>query len=142
MRYASILVVVLISASNSLSQTAGATEGASDMVHNCQNLERGTKGRGEHVRIPNTRQALLCWGYMQAMQDISVLVTSEGHRLAGSCPPERTTLLQLIHIFISHERANSSEERGNNTASAVIKAFQDAFPCHQQRALRLSAPER
>jgi len=133
MRYANILVVVLIAASNSLSQTARATEGASDMVHNCQNLERGTKGRGEHIRIPNTRPALLCWGYMQAMQDMSVLVTSEGRRLGGSCPPEQTTLLQLIHIFISRERANPSEERGN-TASAVIKAFQDAFPCHQQRA--------
>jgi hypothetical protein len=133
MRYASILVVILISVSNSWSQTAGATESASDMVHYCQTLERGTKGRGKHIRIPNTKQALLCWGYMQAMQDISVLVTSEGNRLVGSCPPEQTSLLQLIHIFISHERANPSEEQ-DNTASAVIKAFQDAFPRHQQRA--------
>jgi hypothetical protein len=132
MRYASVLAAVLISASNSWSQTADANESTPDMVSFCQNLERGTKGKGEHIRIPNTKQALLCWGYMQAMQDISVLVTSEGRRLVGSCPPEQTTLLQLIHIFIRHERSNPGKEQGN-TASAVIKALQEAFPCHQQR---------
>ena len=139
MRYASILVVVLISASNSWSQTSGATERAPDMIHYCQKLERGTKGRGEQIRIPNTKQALLCWGYMQAMQDISVLVTSEGRRLISSCPPEQTTLLQLIHIFISHERSNPREGEGN-TAAAVIKALQDAFPCHHDRASVLMSP--
>ena len=133
MRYASFLVVFLIAVSNSWSQSVGASESTAKMVHYCQNLERGTKGRGKHIRIPNTRQALLCWGYMQAMQDISVLVTQDGRRLVGSCPPEQTTLLQLIHIFIRHERSNPSEKQGN-TASAVIKALQDAVPCHQQRA--------
>jgi hypothetical protein len=133
MRCASALVVALISASNLWTQTAGATERAPDMVHYCQNLERNTKGRGEHLRIPNTKEALLCWGYMEAMQDVSVLVTPEGHRLIGACPPEQTTLLQLIRIFVSHERSNPSDQQGN-TAAAVIKAFQDSFPCHQQRA--------
>src|SRR5260370_16781871 len=127
MRYASFLVVFLIAVSNSWSQSVGASESTAKMVHCCQNLERGTKGRGKHIRIPNTRQALLCWGYMQAMQDISVLVTQDGRRLVGSCPPEQTTLLQLIHIFIRHERSNPSEEQGN-TPSPVIKPLQDAFP--------------
>jgi hypothetical protein len=132
MRYAGIFVAVLISASNSWSQTADANESTPDMVHYCQNLERGQRGNGEHIRIPNTKQALLCWGYMQAMQDISVLVTSEGRRLVGSCPPEQTRLLQLIHIFIRHERSKREKEHGN-TASAVIRALQEAFPCNQQR---------
>jgi hypothetical protein len=103
------------------------------MVDNCQALERGTKKSGQHLRIPNTRESLLCWGYMQAMQDISVLVTPEGDRLIGSCPPEQTTLLQLIHVFVRHERSNPRDEQGN-VGTAVIKAFQDAFPCHQQPA--------
>jgi hypothetical protein len=132
MRYVSILAAALISASSSWSETANANESTPDMVGYCQALERATKGKGEHIRIPNTKQALLCWGYMRAMQDISVLVTSEGRRLVGSCPPEQTTLLQLIHIFIRHERSNPGKEQGN-TASAVIKALQEAFPCHQQR---------
>ena len=132
MRYASILAAVVISASNSWSETADASESTPDMVRYCQNLEKGTKGKGEHIRIPNTKQALLCWGYMQAMQEISVLVTSEGRRLTGSCPPEQTTLLQLIHIFIRHERSKREKEHGN-TASAVIRALQEAFPCNQQR---------
>jgi hypothetical protein len=132
MRYASILVVFLIFV-NSWSQSAGATASAPDMVHYCWNLERGTKGRAKEIRIPNTRQALLCWGYMQAMQDMSVLVTPEGRTLIGSCPPEQTTLLRLIHIFVNFARSHRSEAQ-DNVAVTVIKALQEAFPCGRDRA--------
>jgi hypothetical protein len=133
MRYTSVVVVFLISVLNSSSQSAGATERAPDMVHYCRNLERGTKGRAQQIRIPDTRQALQCWGYMQAMQDMSVLVTPEGRRLIGSCPPEQTTLLRLIHIFVNYARSHRSEAQGN-AAVTVIKALQEAFPCGRDRA--------
>jgi hypothetical protein len=132
MRDASHFVVVLIVAS-AMSSHVQARDGAPSMVDNCKALERGAKKSGQYLRIPNTRESLLCWGYMQAMQDISVLVTPEGDRLIGSCPPEQTTLLQLIHVFVRHERSNPRDEQGN-AGAAVIKAFQDEFPCHQQRA--------
>jgi hypothetical protein len=92
MRYASILVVVLIVVSYFWSQSAGATDSSPDIVRYCRNLERSTEGRGKQIQIPNTKQALVCWGYMRAMQDMSVLVTPEGRKLIGSCPPEQTTL--------------------------------------------------
>jgi hypothetical protein len=133
MRYASILVVVLIAVSNFWSQSASATESALDMVRYCRNLERSTKGRGKQIRIPNTTQALECWGYMQAVQDMSVLVTPEGRRLIGSCPPEQTTLLRLIHIFVNYARSHRSDAQGN-VAVTVIKALQEAFPCGRDRA--------
>ena len=65
-------------------------------------LERGAKGDGRHLYIPRTREALTCWGYMQAMQDLSVLADEEGHRIMGACPPEQTMTLQLIHSFVRY----------------------------------------
>jgi hypothetical protein len=132
MRYTIVAFFGLV-VSLALSSPGRATDTASRMADYCQTLVKDTKGSGEHLRIPNTKGALLCWGYMQAMQDVSVLVTPEGQRLIGSCPPEQTKLLQLIRIFIHHERSNPRMDEGN-AAAAMIKALQDAFPCHQQRA--------
>ncbi len=133
MRNAIILTVILIAASTARPQGAGAIESESELAKYCQSLESGTKGTGPHIRIPNTKRALLCWGYIEAMQDLSVLVSPQGQRLLGSCPPEQTTLLQLIHLFVSYTRSHPKEVQGN-AAAAVITALQEAFPCHQIRA--------
>jgi hypothetical protein len=110
---------------------AAAIENAGDLASSCHRLERGAKGTGRQIRIPNTKAALLCWGYMQAMQDVSVLTDESGRRLIGSCPPERTTLLRLIRSFSAYARSDSVKLQGN-AAVAVIKAFQEAFPCRYE----------
>jgi ABC-type uncharacterized transport system substrate-binding protein len=90
MRNAFALLLALIAAS-ACSQKASAVENARDLGSYCQKLERGTKGAAQHIQIPNTKEALLCWGYMQAMPDLSVLAYEDGTRIMGSCPPEQTT---------------------------------------------------
>jgi Rap1a immunity proteins len=132
MRMAVILLMVLIAAAAAL-QEARASGSARDLANNCQSLERGSTAKGQHVRIPNTKEALLCWGYMQAIQDLSVVVDQDGHRLLGSCPPEQTTLLQLIHSFMRYARSHPGELQGS-AGVAVIKALEEAFPCHQVNA--------
>jgi hypothetical protein len=129
MRHAFVLLMALVAAS-AFSKKASAIESARNLATYCQRLEKGTKGTGRHIRIPNTKEALLCWGYMQAIQDLSVLTEEDGHRLMGSCPPEQITLLQLIHSFVTYARSHAGELKGN-TAVVVIKALQEAFPCHQ-----------
>src|SRR5262249_16368680 len=54
------------------------------------------KGAGRHIYIPSTREALTCWGYMQAMQDLSVLADENGNGIMDACPLEQTTTLQII----------------------------------------------
>jgi hypothetical protein len=127
--------VLLVSsvAACSLANKAAAIENARDLTSSCHSLEKGAKGVGRQIRIPNTKAALLCWGYMQAMQDVSVLVDENGHRLIGSCPPERITLLRLIRSFSAYARSHSENSQGN-AAVAVIKAFEEAFPCHRETA--------
>ena len=67
-------------------------------------------------------------GYMQAMQDLSVLADEEGHRIMGACPPEQMTTLQLIQSFVRYARAHRSELQGNAVV-AVFRALQEAYPC-------------
>jgi hypothetical protein len=86
---------------------------------------------GRHIYIPSTREALTCWGYMQAMQDLSVLADEKGHRIMGACPPEQTTTLQLIRSFVRYARAHRSELPGNAVV-AVFRALRGAYPCRAE----------
>jgi hypothetical protein len=109
---------------------AQATESAHDLLNVCESLERGKIGMGRHIKIPNTKEALICWGYMQAMQDVSVWVDENGHRIMGSCPSTQTTILELIDAFVKYARSHHSELQ-DNAAVIVRMAFQEAFPCDQ-----------
>ncbi len=106
--------------------TAHAMGSARDLADDCRTLVRAKTGAGKQIRIPFTKKALVCWGYMQAIQDLSVLADEDGRRMMGACAPERTTLLKLIQAFVSYAR---SHELPDNAALAVTRALQEAFPC-------------
>jgi hypothetical protein len=75
-----------------------------------------------------TKGALQCWGYMRAMQDLSVLVDEKGRRLMGACPNERTTLLELTGAFVAFADRHS-DESDNDAALIVMDALRESFPC-------------
>jgi Rap1a immunity proteins len=127
MRYARTLLIGLV-ATAAFAWSAVALENAHELAGYCQSLERGAEGAGRHIYIPSTREALTCWGYMQAMQDLSVLIDEDGHRIMGACPPEQTTTLQLIRSFVRYARAHRSELPGNAVV-AVFLALREAYPC-------------
>jgi hypothetical protein len=130
MRYARILSIGLV-ATVGFAWGAAAVENAHELAGYCQSLERGAKGAGRQIYISRTREALTCWGYMQAMQDLSVLSDEEGHRIMGACPPEQTSTLQLIQSFVRYARAHSSELPGNAVV-AVFRALREAYPCRAE----------
>src|SRR5437899_4181198 len=107
---------------------AHAMGSARDLADDCRTLVRAKTGAGKQIRIPFTKKALVCWGYMQAIQDLSVLADEDGRRIMGACPPERTTLLKLIQAFVSYAHSHT-DELPNNAALAVTRALQEAFPC-------------
>ena len=111
--------------------SAAAIENADELAGYCQSLEPGAKGVGRHIYIPNTREALTCWGYMQAMQDLSVLADENGQRIMGACPPEQTTTLQVIRSFVRYARAHRSQLPGNAVV-AVFRALRQAYPCRAE----------
>ena len=130
MRYARILSIGLV-ATVAFAWSAAAIEKGDELAAYCQSLERGTKSAGRHIYIPSTREALTCWGYMQAMQDLSVLADENGHRIMEACPPEETTTLQLIRSFVRYARAHRSE-LPSNAVVAVFRALREAYPCRAE----------
>jgi hypothetical protein len=130
MRYARVLSIGLV-ATVAFTWSAAAIQNADELAAYCQGLERGAKGVGRHIYIPSTREALTCWGYMQAMQDLSVLADENGHRIMGACPPEQTTTLQLIRSFVRYARAHRSE-LPDNAVVAVFRALRGAYPCRAE----------
>jgi Rap1a immunity proteins len=131
MKYARILSIGLVVTVAFAWSAAAAVENASELAGYCQSLERGAKGVGRHIYIPRTREALTCWGYMQAMQDLSVLADEEGHRIMGACPPEQTTTLQLIQSFVRYAGAHRTELQGNAVVT-VFRALREAYPCRAE----------
>jgi hypothetical protein len=86
MRHALVLLALI--AAFASSQKASASESARELASDCQSLERGSRGAGAHVKIPNTKQALQCWGYCERCR-IRPFCRSDGHRIMGSCPRNR-----------------------------------------------------
>lgn len=125
-----LTLLLLLAACFAFAPGARAFDSARELSDACRSVEIGTSGSGRQIEIPSRKEALLCWGYMEAMQDLSVLVDQDGYRLIGSCPPEETTLLQLIQTFVTYARSHPAELQGK-AAVVVIKALHDAFPCQR-----------
>jgi hypothetical protein len=122
-----ILIAAFIFAFAS-SQKAGAVESARELANKCHKIGKDNSSKRRHVYIPNTRDALQCWGYMQAIQNLLVLIDQDGTRILGVCAPEETTLLDLINSFLAYTRKYPSELK-ENAAAVAIKAMREAYPC-------------
>ena len=105
-----------------------ALENSHQLADYCEAVENGVIGSGQEVEIPGTKEAILCWGYMQALQDLSILVDQSGSRLLGACLPEKGMLLDLVHSFVGYARSHRTE-LPDNSAVAVITALRETYPC-------------
>jgi hypothetical protein len=128
-----IFVVMLLCAELGSYESVMAFESPGELARACQKLEAGIKGRGDNIHIPGSKEALLCWGYMRAIQDIAMLVDQEGRRLMGACAPEDSRLTDLIHAFVDYAQSHR-DELAANTAVTVIRALQQAYPCRESGA--------
>jgi hypothetical protein len=122
---AAVLVLLSTPVAGAANNGAALLNGR-DLAKACHVLKRGLAGKREQIKIPNTKDAFLCWGYMQAIQDLVVLTTP----IIGSCPPEGTPTLDLLRSFLRYARRDPDVLKAN-PAVAVLKALQDAYPCNQ-----------
>jgi hypothetical protein len=123
-------VLIWLTAVAAMPVSAHAMGSARELADDCRTLLKAKRGAGGQIQIPFTKKALVCWGYMQAMQDLPVLTDEDGRRVMGACPPEQTTLLELIQAFVSYAR---SHELPDNAALGATRALQEAFPCGANR---------
>src|SRR5262245_17993511 len=111
-----------------LPHSVAAIESSRELLSYCQAVERGVTGSGREIEIPATREALLCWGYLEAFQDLSALADPNGNRLLGVCPPEDGTLRDLLRAFVAYASSREAE-LPRNSAVAVMRALRQAYPC-------------
>jgi hypothetical protein len=123
-----VFLLISLTIASAMPVSAPAMGSAQELADDCRTLVEAKTGTGRQIRIPFTKKALVCWGYMQAMQDLSVLADEGGRRIMGACPPERTTLLELIQAFLSYARSHAGK-LPDNAALAVSLALHEAFPC-------------
>src|SRR5499433_3480646 len=116
------LILVLLFAA--LPRAAHAS--ARELAGGCQALLQGKRGSGDEIRIPLSKPALECWGYMQAVQDFAALADENGRRVLGICPPDRASLLDMVQAFVRHAR-QQSKDLPDNAALAVTQALQSAY---------------
>jgi hypothetical protein len=107
---------------------AMAFENSRELVEYCESAVAGVEGSGHDIEIPNTKEALLCWGYMEALQDLSALMDQNRVRVLGVCPPQQGRLLDLVRAFVAYARSHRTT-LPENSAAAVMRALQQIYPC-------------
>lgn len=127
-RTALVVLSLLLPWAASASGHPGLIDDARSLEASCRGMALGTKATSRRTDAGGSADSILCLGYMQAIQSIVVLADEQGQRLFGACPPEDTTLGELIKVFLAHAR-NHRDEPGANAALAVLTSLQAAFPC-------------
>ena len=123
--FSSLVAAVIVATPALGAEPLGVINSAHSLALACRSVERPASGQNAKTV---SADAVLCVGYMQAMQDLSVLSNENQQRLLGSCPAATTTLHQLIQAFVDYSRTHP--DRGDeNAAVTVIRSFQVAYPC-------------
>ena len=110
---------------------ASAQTNGGQLLQQCELLERSMRYVGEDVKMPAEGDAHACWGFMEAMQQLTG-VSEEKHRsILGDClvvSGRKGKLTQLIRVFTNYARTHPTEL--NDIAVVVVmKAIQTAYPC-------------
>ena len=132
MRCARILSIGLV-ATVVFAWSAAAMENAHELARFCQGLERGAEGAGRHIYIPRTREALTCWGYMQAMQTSHC---SPMRRATGLWELVRRSRRRRCSSFnrLCAMRAAHRIELAGNAVVVVFRALREVYPCRAEHA--------
>jgi hypothetical protein len=104
------------------------SETGSGLLQACEALEREIRISGNNVQLPARADVHKCWGYMGAVQDLSVAVDETGKPLLGSCPGPKTTLTQPIRVFTNYARTHP-QELHERASLLALNAMAQAFPC-------------
>jgi hypothetical protein len=129
-RYLSALAAAVIVAATPAfgAEPASVIDSAETLAQACRSVERIVGSRSHKVKAFVTTNALLCLGYMQAMQDVATLVDENRQAVLGSCPDEQTTLIELIQAFLDYYGSHP-DGASEKATIAVIKSFRIAYPC-------------
>lgn len=81
---------------------ASAIESGNDLLQICDEFQRDMRTSDGRIFM-SSGNSYVCWGYMNAIQQLSAIVDENGKTLARACPPEQSTLTQLIRVRITRK---------------------------------------
>jgi hypothetical protein len=129
MKYYLYLFLVLLAAVGWPLGSDGARAATSaELLQSCQAVV-STAGPVAEQTIDIPTEGLPCWYYIEAIQNMSVLVDQAGQPLLGVCAPPDSTVMDYVHIFVRSARENVGGE--GNAAALAVQGLARAFPCHQ-----------
>lgn len=138
MRWVIVLLALIAASLAVAAEPPGRIDSARSLQTACGPVARSIENPRRKAGVP-LEAGLLCLGYMQAMQDMSVLTDADGQSVLGACPSERTKLSDLIQAFVTYADLHPNELE-ESAAVAVIKSFRNAFPCQVSKAPAAERP--
>ena len=80
--------------------------------------------------MPQSTAGGFCWGAFALLQELGAVSTDGKNRLLGFCPPEDSTRIQFIRVFLKYAQDNPSE-LNKRFAYVAWDSLRAAFPCSQ-----------
>lgn len=117
-----LAIAAALCGSSVQAQTAG------EMLKACEIAQRGMHVEGSHVFLPPGADVNQCWGFIEAVQEYSMLADQDGRTLLHACPPEAGMTTQVLRVFIDYARAHP-DKMHLPAAAVAFNAMADAFSC-------------
>ena len=111
-----------------LASSVASAQSAREMLQACEMLQRGMHIEGTTIYIPPSAKVNQCWGFIEAVQEYSLLAGQNGKPLLDTCPGEDSTTVDVLHKFVAYLHKHP-EKLDLKAAAATYNAMADAFPC-------------
>lgn len=107
-------------------------ETALELVSACRPITNAEIPEPGKVVLPRTFSAGTCWGAFAFAQEGTTYRSQDGMSWFGACPPDDSTRVQLISIFVAY--AEKNPRRLHEGAISVVRAaLTEAFPCRKRK---------
>ena len=102
---------------------------AEALLAKCDKLDKTLTVQGNNVTFAQDAANMYCWGYLGALEDVSILSKTENSNpLLQVCLPAGSTRTTLLRVFTEYARKNPAQMK-ISAADVVVAAFRQAFPC-------------
>lgn len=109
-----------------------AQQNANTLLSHCSLLLQTSQANGGAISFSDAPEAAICWGFMQAMQDLSSISFDGGKRtVTGACLPSDSSASQLVRVFVNYAQSHPAQLH-ERPSLVVLRAFSSAFPCGRQ----------
>jgi hypothetical protein len=96
---------------------------AEALLAKCDKLDRTLTVQGDNVTFAQNPGSMYCWGYLGALEDVSILsVTKGSNPLLQVCLPPGSTRTTLLRVFTEYARKNPAQLK-LSAADVVVSAF-------------------